>query len=174
MQVYLIRHPEPQVALGICYGQLDLPALDVDETADLLRQQLPAGLPLISSPLLRCRMLADALHPSPRFDDRLMEMNFGEWEGRHWDDMGREALNDWAADLLNHAPPGGESVTMLQARSVACLNALAAEGLPACIVVAHAGVMRSAVGHARGLPSTEWTQLKFGYGECVMLAWPAV
>lgn len=172
MQIFLIRHPRPQVAAGICYGQLDLPALDVERTATRLRQQLPADLPLISSPLQRCRALAEALHPSPRFEPELMELNFGEWEGRHWDQIGAEALDAWAADLLHHAPPGGESVAMLQARSITSLNALAAEGLPACVVVTHAGVMRATVGHARGLPATEWSQLKFGYGDCIILDWP--
>lgn len=171
MQVFLIRHPRPQVAAGICYGQLDLPALGVEQTATRLRQQLPADLPLISSPLQRCRALAEALHPSPRFEPELMEMNFGEWEGRHWDQIGAEALDAWAADLLHHAPPGGESAAMLQARVIASFDSLAAEGLTACVVVTHAGVMRAATGHVRKLPIMQWSQLTFGYGECVTLEW---
>lgn len=172
MQVFLIRHPRPQVAPGICYGQLDLVAEDVAATAAVLRAQLPPGLPLISSPLARCRALAEALHPAPRFAPGLMEMNFGDWEGKRWDEIGVAALDTWAADLLHHAPPGGESAAMLQARSVATLDALAAEGLAACVVVTHAGVMRAALGHARGLPAAEWSQLRFAYGECVTLTWP--
>lgn len=172
MQIFLIRHPRPQVAAGICYGQLDLPAIDVAQTAAALRGQLPGNLPVISSPLQRCRRLAEALHPAPRIEAGLMEMHFGEWEGRHWDEIGTEALDAWAANLLHHTPPGGESAAMLQTRSVAILNALAAEGIAACVVVTHAGVMRTTVGHARGLPATEWSQLKFDYGECVSLIWP--
>ncbi len=173
MQVFLIRHPRPQIAAGICYGQLDLPAVEVLQTAATLRTQLPPGLPVISSPLQRCRLLAEALHPSPRIEAELMEMHFGDWEGRHWDDIGASALDAWAADILHHAPPGGESAAMLQTRSVACLNGLAAEGLPACVVVTHAGVIRAAVGHAQQLPVAKWSQLKFDYGECVKLWWPA-
>lgn len=173
MQVFLIRHPRPQVAPGVCYGQLDLPAFDVATTAAALRAQLPGDLPLVSSPLARCRALAEALHPAPRFVPALMEMNFGEWEGKPWDEIGIAALDTWALDLLYHAPPGGESAAMLQARAVACLDALAAEGLPACVVVTHAGVMRALLGHARQLPVAEWSQLRFAYGECVPLAWPA-
>jgi alpha-ribazole phosphatase len=113
VQVFLIRHPRPQVADGVCYGQLDLPALDVVQTAAALRTQLPTDLPLISSPLQRCRALAEALHPAPRLEAGLMEMNFGEWEGKHWDEISIEALDIWAANLLHHAPPGGESAAML-------------------------------------------------------------
>lgn len=173
MQVFLIRHPRPRIAEGICYGQLDVPALDLVSTADALRAQLPPGLPVIASPLARCRELATLLHPAPRFDARLMEMHFGEWEGKPWDEIPREALDAWAADLLHHAPPGGESVAMLQARSIACLNALAEEGLTTCIVVTHAGVMRAATGYARGLAASKWSRLKFAYGECAAISWPA-
>lgn len=172
MQVFLIRHPRPQIAAGICYGQFDVPALDVEQTAAMLRAQLPTDLPLISSPLQRCRALAEALHPCPRFEPGLMEINFGEWEGKHWDEIGAQALDAWAADLLHHAPPGGESAAMLQERVIASFDALAAEGLVACVVVTHAGVMRAAVGHVRALPATQWSQQNFGYGECVALEWP--
>ncbi len=173
MQVFLIRHPRPLVAAGTCYGQLDLPAVEVTHTAAALRAQLPPDLPVISSPLLRCRALAEALHPAPRFEANLMEMHFGEWEGKRWDEISIAGLDAWAADLLHHRPPGGESVSMLQARSVACLNALAAEGLAACAVVTHTGVMRAAVGHARGLAASEWSQLKFDYGACTRVMWPS-
>lgn len=173
MQLFLIRHPPPQVAAGICYGRLDLPATGVEASAAALRAQLPDDLPVISSPLARCRALAEALHPSPRLVPALMEMDFGDWEGRRWDDIGAAALDAWAADLLHHAPPGGESVATLQARVLACLDALAAEGEAAGIVVTHAGPMRVALGHARGLPPTEWSQLRIACGECVVLDWPA-
>lgn len=174
MQVFLIRHSRPQITEGVCYGQLDVPADDIAATTAVLREKIPPGLPVISSPLRRCRALAEALHPAPRFEPRLMEMHFGAWEGRAWDAIPREALDAWAADLLHYAPPGGESAAMLQARCVAGLDALAAEGLGACVVVTHAGVMRAATGHARGLAASEWSQLRFDYGCCMALTWPTI
>lgn len=167
----MIRHPRPQIPDGICYGQLDVPAHDIAATAAALRERIPANLPLVSSPLRRCRELAEALHTAPRFDVRLMEMHFGEWEGRAWDTIPRDALDDWADNLLHYAPPGGESAAMLQARCVASLDALAAEGLAACTVVTHAGVMRALIGYAQQLPSIKWTQLKFAYGAYVLVKW---
>lgn len=173
MQVVLIRHSRPRIAEGLCYGQLDVPAEDVAATAATLHAQLPPGLPVFSSPLRRCRALAEALHPAPRFDPRLMEMHFGEWEGQAWSAIPRAALDAWAADLLHYAPPGGESVAALQARCVASLDALAAEGLGACAIVTHAGVIRAVLGHAQGLVADAWTQLRFDFGACVPLAWPS-
>lgn len=173
MQVFLIRHPVPDIAPGICYGQLDVPAIEVEAAAAALRTQLAPNLPLFSSPLQRCRALAEALHPTPRFDKRLMEMHFGEWEGQAWNAIDRDALDAWAADLLHHVPPGGESAAMLQSRTVACLDAIAGEGHAACVVVTHAGVMRAALGYARRLPADEWAQFGFAYGECVSVQWSA-
>lgn len=172
MQILLIRHPPPAVAAGVCYGRLDLPALAVEATAAALRPQLPPDLPLWTSPLQRCRVLAAALHPAPQVDARLAEIDFGTWEGRRWDEIGAAALDAWAADLLHHAPPGGESAAALQARVVACLDALAAAGHAAGIVVTHAGVMRAAVGHARGMTIESWSQLAFAHGQCLSLDWP--
>mgnify|MGYP000945635023 CR=1 FL=1 len=172
MQVFLIRHPVPAIAPGICYGQLDVPALEVEAAAAALRTQIDSRHPLFSSPLQRCRALAEALHPAPRFDERLMEMHFGDWEGQAWEAIDRRALDAWAADLLHHVPPGGESAATLQSRTVACLDAIAGEGHAACVVVTHAGAMRAALGHARGLPAEEWSQLKFAYGACVSVQWP--
>ena len=173
MQVFLIRHPRPRIAEGICYGQLDVPALDLVSTADALRAQLPPGLPVIASPLARCRELATLLHPAPRFDARLMEMHFGEWEGKPWDEIPREALDAWAADVPHFAPPGGESAAMLQSRCVAVLDALVQEDATACAVVTHAGIMRAAVGHLRREPAAVWSQRRFAHGEYVLIDWPA-
>ncbi len=118
MILHLIRHPKPRIANGICYGRLDLLAENSAVVADKLQLELPAGLPLWSSPLLRCRELAECLHPQPMFDERLAEMNFGEWEGRPWDDIPRAQLDAWAADVAGYIPPGGESALALQHRYV--------------------------------------------------------
>ena len=167
MQVFLIRHPRPLISAGICYGQLDVPAEDPAPVAKRLRAVLPADALVLSSPLSRCRTLAEQLHPAPRLDPRLMEMNFGEWEGKRWDDIGRAALDAWAADVLHHAPPGGESAAAMQARALACLADLHAEGIPVATIVAHAGILRALVGHWRGLAVAEWSQLRFDFGALV-------
>lgn len=140
MRLHLIRHPKPQVELGICYGQLDIPAKI--ETADLarLRAELPPGLPVWSSPLLRCRQLAEQLHSQPVIDERLSEINFGDWEGRRWDDIPRHEIDAWAADVVNYAPPGGESPRQLQARA---RQAIAGIDAPEAVIVTHAGVIRA-------------------------------
>ena len=126
-----------------------------------LRPQIPVGTPVISSPLRRARVLAQALDPCASIDERLSEIDFGEWEGRPWDDIDRTALDAWAADVLHFVPPRGESVAQLQARALDFAESL---DLPAVALVAHAGILRALVGHWRQLPADEWTRLQFEFG----------
>ena len=169
MQVFLIRHPKPVIEAGICYGQLDVDAYAPHAVADEIRPLLPRDVPVYSSPLRRARQLAEALHPSPIIDERLCEIDFGDWEGKTWDEIDRAALDRWAADVLHFVPPGGESVAQLQARVINFALDLRALNMGRVAIVAHAGVMRALTGHWRGLPAAEWTQLQFGYGSMTPL-----
>ena len=159
-----MRHPRPQVADGICYGRSDLPLAEEAATcAARLRPLLPEGAPVFSSPLARCRHLAEALHPAPIFDERLREADFGHWEMQPWDAIDRAALDAWAADPLHYAGHGGESVAQLQARAVECARAIAACHEEAVLVV-HAGIMKVLAGALAGIPAPEWFGFSFAYG----------
>jgi len=171
VQLYLIRHPAPQVAAGVCYGRTDLPlAEDVAAAAARIVAQLPPHLPVFTSPLQRCRQLADALHPAPRSDPRLQEMDFGDWEMMPWDRIQREALDGWAADPLGYAPPQGESVGQMQERVQSFVTETRRQGLERAALVIHAGVMKVIVGHAQGLPARKWMALTFDYESVVSVS----
>ena len=167
MQVFLIRHPKPVIDAGICYGRLDVDAHAPHAVADEIRPLLPRDVPVYSSPLRRARQLAEALHPSPIIDERLCEIDFGDWEGRAWNDIERSLLDAWAADVIGFTPPGGESVASLQQRVIDFATSLEAQ--PAVALVAHAGVLRALVGHWQKLPVAEWTQLQFDFGSLTTL-----
>lgn len=147
LTLHLVRHPRPLIAPGVCYGQLDVAAEDPALIVACLRCELPPGLPVWSSPLQRCRTLAEALQPAPRLDARLMELNFGAWEGRPWDDIARPELDAWAADIDGYAPPGGEAPRQLQQRVLAFVDELPAG---AHLLVTHAGVIRALLAAAAG------------------------
>jgi alpha-ribazole phosphatase len=170
MRLYLIRHPRPQVEIGICYGQLDIPASVGTGELTRLRAELPPGLPLWSSPLQRCRQLADMLHPEPMFDDRLAEMNFGDWEGRRWDDIPRHELDAWAADLAGYSPPGGESPRALQRRALAFVASLT---VPEAVIVTHAGVIRTLLAHWLNLADEEWLTVAPDFLSVTTVEWDA-
>ena len=169
MRLHLIRHPKPQIEAGRCYGRLDVPAMGVEAVAAALRAELPAGVPVFTSPLRRCHDLAALLHASPTADERLAEMHFGDWEGRLWDEIPRAELDAWAADVAGYAPPGGESPRVLQRRALDFVASLAVEE---AVVVTHAGVIRTLLAHWQGLPPERWTELNFAYGSCTRVTVP--
>lgn len=169
--VYLIRHPAVAVS-GLCYGQSDVAlAAPVATLAARLRHQLPAEFTLLSSPLSRCRLLAEALG-TPRLDARLMEIDFGDWEMRAWDAIGREQIDAWAADPLGFREHGGESVMMMAGRALAALEDALHDSTGALVIVSHGGPLRALCGHLQGLPAQDWSRLDFGLGELRALPRP--
>lgn len=183
MRLLLVRHPKPDIAAGICYGHLDMDA-DVADLARVAAQLLQINKPLAtaSSPLKRAHQLAAAMTnhgwPAPSLHDDLREMHFGEWEGRHWNQVPREEVNAWAADTLEFAPPGGESVRQLAERSSRAIRQLFKEAharFPnakvddSFMVFCHAGVLQTAQVLLRGetLHPKEDIKLKYTYGDVV-------
>ncbi|EXI77562.1 MAG: putative phosphoserine phosphatase 2 [Candidatus Accumulibacter appositus] len=171
MQLFLIRHPRPLLESGICYGRLDIEAEDPQPVAKRLRTFLPADTPIVTSPLRRALGLAEALHAQAQVDARLMEIDFGEWEGQRWSEIDRRFLDAWAADVLHFAPPGGESAAMLRARVIDCVDSLSlcAEYAKRLALVTHAGVIRAALGYWLQLPIKEWSQLPLAFGSISLL-----
>ncbi|MFA9217883.1 MAG: histidine phosphatase family protein [Sphingomonadaceae bacterium] len=157
MRLTLVRHPQPDIAPGICYGRSDVPvaAPQLALTVATLHPILAPDATLYSSPLQRCRALALALgHAAPVFDMRLAEMNFGSWELQPWDAIPRADIDAWAADLADYRPGGAESVLEMAAR-VAAFYADVQRQQRNAIIICHAGTMRLLAACHRGLPLRE-------------------
>lgn len=156
------------MAANVCYGQSDVGiAEDAAEVAARIKPLLPDA-PFYASPLTRCRLLAEALHPAPLFDDRLRELDFGTWEMQTWDDIGRDAVDAWAADPLHYAAHGGESIARLRLRAAACAREIAARHDEAVLVI-HAGVMKALAVELLGLPDPAWFSTSFVFGTVTLI-----
>jgi alpha-ribazole phosphatase len=155
MKLLLVRHPTPDVDIGLCYGRRDVPlrsdtgphAVAIAEAAHRHRAAV-----VWSSPAIRClipaRMAASAAQAQLRVDNRLQELNFGQWEGVHWADIDRSQLDRWAADPSAFAPPGGETGLSLIARVSDFLQTLTAEAVD-CAVISHGGPLKILLALAR-------------------------
>ena len=165
MHLTLVRHTRPLVADGVCYGVTDL---DLAPTFDDEAARVVVGLPpaerLVTSPLQRCRRLAEriggAQSLAPVVDPRLKEMDFGSWEGIPWDAIPRDEMDAWAAHFLHARPHGGESVHMLYERARAAIADYRATGL-SHIVVTHAGVIKAVRAEDRH-PNAWKSNVEFG------------
>jgi len=142
-ELWCWRHPRARGADGRCIGRTDL-AVDPRRAKRLAHRIRAAaranGLPreVCVSPLARCRDVGRWLRRwgwRVQVDARLREVDFGHWDGRGWDQIAWAEVEAWQADLLQHAPGGGESLAALALR----VQAFAAEGQGTRLVVSHGG-----------------------------------
>ncbi|MBA5608772.1 histidine phosphatase family protein [Duganella sp. FT3S] len=178
MRITLIRHPQPLVAAGVCYGSTDLAVAQehIDQVFATLDGTLPAGAPIYSSPLQRCAELAKRLTSIPPiYDSRLAELHFGTWEMQHWDDIPRMEIDAWAAAPAHYRPGGGESVLQMATRVAAFHASLQAAAPSDAIVVCHAGTIRLLMACHAGLAPADMalraasTPHSTAYGERIVL-----
>ena len=167
METYLIRHTCIDVPTGICYGQSDLPLADSFERDwEEVRKKIPRRLDAVySSPLARCKNLAQFLFQGqPICDPRLLEMNFGDWEMRPWEDIGQKRIDGWAGDYVYQRIPNGESFFDLTERVKEFMDEISETAADAVAVVAHAGVIRSILACVAGQPLKSIFNIPVDYG----------
>lgn len=172
MEVHLIRHTQPDVAKGVCYGQTDLGVSGsfVKELEEV-KKKLPTSFDaLYSSPLRRCRVLSESINENPIFDDRLLEVDFGDWEMKKWDDIPDQEIVPWMNDFVNTAPPNGESLLEMSQRVKAFwINLIQLKG-DHIVVITHAGVIRIIKALDQNIPLEKcFEQESTNYGESVVI-----
>ncbi len=170
--LYLIRHTAPDIAPGICYGQLDIGVTkDFEEDAARILHMLPPLDLVVSSPLSRAHLLAqylaDRLHCPVRTDPRLAEIHFGGWEGKAWQDIPRAELDAWSADILDYSPPCGESARQLLQRIQEALQEVAALPQRNLALVCHGGSIRAMLALLSDVPLARTLSWQVGYGAVI-------
>ncbi|GBF51755.1 histidine phosphatase superfamily [Leptospira ryugenii] len=184
MEIILVRHPETVAPKGMCYGHLDLDIKDPVEKAKetVLEQLVSAPDLIVSSPLLRAKKLANSLAehfslPVFQEDRRLMEMNFGEWEGKLWDELPKEETEKWMNDFVNLNAPNGESFVELQSRVLhfaeewwlAEQNKLQELGAKRLLIVSHSAPIRVLICHKRQIPLNKAFRMKLDFASVTYL-----
>jgi broad specificity phosphatase PhoE len=119
-----------------------------------------------TSPRLRARQTAVALTPSPRVDDDLRELDFGELEGRTFDEIAAsepDLYRAWMETPTRVRFPGGESYADLKARAVRSLERIWDEQ-DVAVVVTHGGVIRAGLASWLGIPDEAIFRIDVRYG----------
>lgn len=165
--IYLIRHPKPDIAAGVCYGEMDMPPVTshLHEVIDFVQGKLPmADLKHYSSPLQRARLVAEGVGHLHCITPELAEMSFGNWEGTRWDDIPRTDMNAWRDNFLHYNEHGGESVSSFYSRVEQFINrTLLPEGNDA-VIFAHAGIIRSFLHYTGDVPLSQGNTIDLDYG----------
>lgn len=159
--VDLIRHGEPVGGSGRYRGKIDDPLSDRGWRQ--MREAVADHCPwqaIVSSPLSRCAAFATELaqrHQLPvTFDNRLMEIGFGEWEGLTKEQITAQdpaALQRFYDDPVAHRPTGAETLADFQQRISAVWETLLADHAgQQLLLVGHAGVIRMVVRQLLDMP----------------------
>lgn len=179
-QVLLIRHGETDWnAQGRWQGNAPVPLNEIGlaqarALASYLATHEPRIDVLYSSPLLRARQsaqaIAEALALPVRIDERLREVDLGDWQGLNtaeveaWD---RKRYTAYIADRYNVPIPNGESRRQLQVRACAAFDDITARHPGATIaIVSHGGTLGVLIESLLGrierpaLPNTSITVLE--------------
>jgi probable phosphoglycerate mutase len=160
--VLLLRHGETDwSASGRHTSRTDIPLtergrLRARATAELGAALLDGRPPalVLTSPRARARTTAELAGLNvDRIDDRLVEWDYGEYEGRTTPEI-RETVPGWT--VWTHPVPGGETVDQVQARADAVL-AEAAKALDDgnVVLVGHAHFSRVLTARWIGLPADQ-------------------
>lgn len=177
--LWLVRHAQPLVERGLCYGALDVPsdAKATQDAAQVLAHLLPLRVNVVCSPLQRCELLAQVLYglrPDLVYttDARLTEMNFGFFEGQRWDCISAQAYDDWIADFWQHRFGGTESVADVMTRVASAWDEAMCSD-KSQVWITHAGVIRAATLLAQGVRRVDraqhWPQEAPAFGQWVVL-----
>lgn len=148
MKVYLVRHTSVAVPKGTCYGFTDVPLASTFEEEALATKQELKDIEFdaaYTSPLTRCVKLANFCgFDNALPDERIKEMNFGDWEMQRFDEITDPRLQDWYNDWLNVACTNGECFKDQQARVYSFLNDLKKHSYERVVVFTHGGVLVNA------------------------------
>lgn len=174
MEVILIRHTSVDVPPGICYGQTDVPLKpSFEQEAAVTAENLKVYLPfdhVYTSPLTRCVRLATYCgYPDAERDKRLMELNFGSWEMKSFDNNDDPRLKEWYADYLNVAATGGESFAMQYQRVGQFLDELKTKSYKRVAIFAHGGVLICAQIYAGVITAEEAFSALTPYGGIIKI-----
>ena len=149
----LARHGRTlATAQGLLQGRMDMA---LDDVGRLQARQLAAALKgadvLISSPLRRAFETAEAIGPSVEIDDRWIELDFGEYDGKRREDLPDDVWARLRSDL-HFAPLGGESFSALVTRVVPALTeALERSREDKVVIVSHVMPIKAALAIVLGV-----------------------
>lgn len=168
----LIRHTTVDVPPGMIYGHTDVPlSASFEKEAKKILEQINSSFDAVySSPLSRCLRLAQNISSEVISDSGLMELNFGNWEGKFWNDIDQTPeANAWFADYVNTPAPGGESYAQMILRCRIFIEKLKTSNQKNICIVTHGGPIRAIKSIIENSPPQKAFDTKINYGDIIYL-----
>ena len=99
MKLFFLRHTSLNVEIDVFYGQTDLDVSDrFEEEVELIKKKIrdfsidTESIKVYSSPLKRCIKLTNKLTKHYVIDERIKEMNLGDWEMKKMSSISKLSL----------------------------------------------------------------------------------
>ncbi len=170
----IIRHTSVAIEKGLIYGRTDVPLSDTFQfEAKIIRNKLNSDFDKIyTSPSKRCVELSNLLWPKfPKTEDeRIMELNFGTWEGKNWNDIDQTSeANYWFNDFINQPCPKGESYADLLNRVESFIHSIQQSPYKNIAIVCHGGSIRAFLSIINQRSPKEVFDQKINFGEVISL-----
>lgn len=151
--LYVVRHGRTAAnASGLLLGHADPPLDELGrQQAAALAEHIGPVDRVVTSPLRRTRETADAFTVPATVDERIIEMDYGEWDETPARSIPPEVWDRWRSDL-DFAPPGGESIRQVGIRVREACDAYADEAAERTVVlVTHVSPLKAAVAWGLGV-----------------------
>ncbi len=150
MTLFVCRHGRTEAnASGLLLGRAD-PDLDSlgRAQAAAIAATVPNAERVISSPLARCRQTAEAFGQEITTDERLVELDYGDFDLQPLSEVPAETWARWRSDS-DFRPPGGETLNELGRRVFASLDELTEQAAEQdVVIVTHVSPIKAAVAWA--------------------------
>ena len=148
--IAFVRHGEtPPNRAGLLLGRSDAALTDHGRAQAKRLAKVLAGWGVervLASPLRRARdtaaPIAAACDRIVEVDERLIEIDYGEWEGSPFGDLEPALVRRWQGDGT-FAPPGGESLEVVAARVASFCGELLDDRV--VVAVSHVSPIKAAV-----------------------------
>jgi alpha-ribazole phosphatase len=182
-RILLVRHAQPTSdARGRCYGALDIGFSARGRAQAQLLACTLEQVPLAAIYTSPSRRAVDSAAPAaqahaltPIIDERLRELDFGDFEGRTYGEIERsnpERYRQWMDTPTLVQFPGGESYTQLRARALAAIDAIRARHLgETAAVFSHGGVLRTILADCLSMPADAIFRLDQRHGAISIIDW---
>lgn len=144
---------------GVADTELNSAGLDQARRLGRYVAGLDAAAAVYSSPLKRAVQTAELAFPGRpiTLDSRLMEINFGEFEGKtQVENEAHSGWSDWLLDPFERAAPGGESYSQLRVRAVEWMEEMVASDTEHVVAVTHSGTIQMLLSHVLGVERVRW------------------
>ena len=150
--LFLVRHGRTALNVGHrLQGRIDQPLDEVGQRQAVEIAKVLTDIDrVISSPLMRARQTAAALGKPVEIDQRIVELDYGSFDGLLQSDVPGETWRKWRSDK-NYRPPNGETLAELDLRVRQAVNELVAEARTKnIVVVSHVSPIKSMIAWSLG------------------------